>query len=52
MHALKTGLNANKFATYWMFPKRFYHSPLYILEAAEGKYTCAISKHMNTYESG
>ena len=26
MHALKTGLNADKFATFWMFPKRFYHS--------------------------
>ena len=57
MHALKTGLNynADKFATFWMFPKRFYHSfvlqmtskwPLYTLEAAERKYTCAISKHM------
>ena len=26
MYALKTGLNADKFATFWMFPKRFYHS--------------------------
>ena len=26
MHTLKTGLNADKFATFWMFPKRFYHS--------------------------
>ena len=26
MHVLKTGLNANKFATFWMFPKRFYLS--------------------------
>ena len=26
MHALKAGLNADKFATFWMFPKRFYHS--------------------------
>ena len=26
MHALKTGLNTDKFATFWMFPKRFYHS--------------------------
>ena len=26
MHALKTGLNADKFATFWMYPKRFYHS--------------------------
>ena len=26
MPALKTGLNADKFATFWMFPKRFYHS--------------------------
>ena len=26
MHALKTGLNADKFATYWMFPRRFYES--------------------------
>ena len=23
MHALKTGLNADKFATYWMFRKGF-----------------------------
>ena len=22
MHELKTGLNADKFATFWMFPKR------------------------------
>ena len=26
MRALKTGLNADKFATLWMFPKRSYHS--------------------------
>ena len=26
MHVLKTGLNADKFATFWMFSKRFYHS--------------------------
>ena len=26
MHALKTGLNADKFATFWIFPKRFNHS--------------------------
>ena len=26
MHALKTELNADKFATFWMFPKRSYHS--------------------------
>ena len=26
MHALKTGLYADKFAPFWMFPKRFYHS--------------------------
>ena len=26
MHALKTGLNADKFATFCMFPKRFSHS--------------------------
>ena len=30
MHALKTGLNADKFAGFWMFPKRFYH--LFIFE--------------------
>ena len=23
MHALKTGLNEDKFATFWMFPKGF-----------------------------
>ena len=26
MPALRTGLNADKFARFWMFPKRFYHS--------------------------
>ena len=26
MHALNTGLNADKFATFWMFPKRFYEA--------------------------
>ena len=30
MHALKTGLNADKFATLWMFPKRFPH--LFVLQ--------------------
>ena len=30
----------------------FYKWPLYALEAAERKYTCAISKNMKTYESG
>ena len=24
MHELKTGLNADQFATFWMFPKSFY----------------------------
>ena len=62
MHALKTELNADKFATFWMFPKRSYHSfvfsidpymILYTLEVAERKYTWAISKHMKTScESG
>ena len=57
MHAPKTGLNADKFATFWMFSKRFCHLfvlqiTLYSLEAAERKYTCAISKNMKTYESG
>ena len=57
MHAPKTGLNADKFATFWMFSKRFCHLfvlqiTLYALEAAERKYTCAISKNMKTYESG
>ena len=50
MHALKTG-----FATFRFFRKGFItHSfcklPLSTLEAAEHKYTCAISKHMKTYE--
>ena len=31
MHALKTSLNADKFACFWMFPKRFYHSFLFQL---------------------
>ena len=26
MRALKTGLTADKFATFWMFPKSVYHS--------------------------
>ena len=26
MRELKAGLNANKFATFWMLPKNFYHS--------------------------
>ena len=26
MHELKAGLHANKFAAFWMLPKRFYHS--------------------------
>ena len=42
MHALNIGLNADKFATFWMFSKRIYHSfvlqmPLYTLEAADRK---------------
>ena len=52
MHVLKNGLDADKFATFWMFLKRFANDPLYTLEAAERKYTRAISKHMKTYESG
>ena len=30
MHALKIGLNVDKFATFWMFLKRFYY--LFILQ--------------------
>ena len=26
MHVLKTGLKVDKLATFWMVPKRFYHS--------------------------
>ena len=26
MHELKAGLNTDKFATFWMLPKRFHHS--------------------------
>ena len=26
MHELKAGLNADKFVTFWILPKRFYHS--------------------------
>ena len=26
MYELKAGLNANKFAAFWMLPKSFYHS--------------------------
>ena len=62
MHALKKGLiNVDKFATFWMFPKRFYHSFVFqmtvniihcTVEAAERKYTYAISKHMKMCESG
>ena len=25
MHELKAGLNADKFVTFWILPKRFYH---------------------------
>ena len=59
MHALKRGLNADKFTTFSMFLKRFYHSLvfqmtliLYTLEATERKYTYTISKLMKTCESG
>ena len=58
MHALKSALHADKFATFWMFLKKFYHSfvlqmtLLYTLEAAERKYTCAIPKQMKTHVSG
>ena len=57
MHALRTGLNADKSATFVMFPKRFYHSlvlqmTFIPLEVAECRYTCAILKHMKMYESG
>ena len=30
MHVLKTGLNADKFATFWVFPKRCYQ--LFVLQ--------------------
>ena len=56
MPALKTRLNADKLATFSMFPKRFYHSfvlqmtLIYTPEVAERNYTCAISKPMKTYE--
>ena len=43
------------FATFWIFPKRFYHSfvlQVILIQAAGRKYTCAIPKHMKTYESG
>ena len=56
MRALKTGVNADKLATFSMFPKRFYHSfvlqmtLIYTPEVAERKYTCAISRPMKTYE--
>ena len=57
MHALTTGLDADKFATFWMFLKGFIAHlfckwPLHTPEAAEHKYTCTISKHMKTYKSG
>ena len=58
MHALKSALHADKFATFWMFPKKFYHSfvlqmtLLYTLEAAERKYTCAIPKQMKRMYQG
>ena len=31
-----TGLNAEKFATFWMFPKRFYHS--FVLQITLGNF--------------
>ena len=30
MHELKAGLNADKFATFWMLPKSFY--PSFVLQ--------------------
>ena len=57
MHALTIGLDADKFATFWMFLKGFITHlfckwPLHTPEAAEHKYTCTILKHMKTYKSG
>ena len=30
MHELKTGLNADKFVTFWKFPESFYHSFVFV----------------------
>ena len=57
MHELKAGLKADKFATFRRFQKSFItHSfcqwPLYTLQPAKRKYTCAISKkNIKTCES-
>ena len=37
MHELKIGLNADKFASFWMFPIGFYHS--FFFEKNEGPKT-------------
>ena len=41
MHELKTGLNADKFATFWMFPKR-----LSLIRFVNGPHT--LYKPLNT----
>ena len=32
MHELKAGLNAKKFATFWMFPKKFRKNHSFVLQ--------------------
>ena len=36
MHVMKTGLSAEKFASFWMFPKRFYDSFVFQMTLIDG----------------
>ena len=48
MHELKTGLYADKLATFWVFPEGFYH--LFVVQMTLVHFI--ISKNMKTCESG
>ena len=43
---INLNFNVDKFATFWMFPLTLTH----YIEATEREQTCAISKHLKTYE--
>ena len=54
MNALKTGLNGEKFVTFWMFPKRFYDS--FVLQMtllhSTSRWTQVHLRDSETHESG
>ena len=57
MHELKTGLYADKFARFWIFPESFYKSfvlQMTLIHSTIGGtlVSCAISKNTKTCESG